>query len=486
MFCASEAHGNACVSALEATCFCVAARHVRGAIEKPMDNDHIKLPEKMGYALGDTASGLYFHTFSQFLMYFYTDVFGLSAAAVGTMFLITRFFDAAIDPFIGMLCDRTQSAYGKFRPWLLWGVIPYMVLGVLTFTVPHFSEDGKLVYAYVTYLGVSAVYSSVNIPYGALMGVMTSQSEERTVLASFRFYGAYVAVFFVNLTLLGLVRVFGDGDEALGYQRTMLFYALLAGGLFFVTFRTTKERVQPPPDQEMSVITDLNQLLRNGPWLAICAIGIVTLIWVSLRNAAVMYFMKYYVQADEAFTTTFLTVGTAGTLSGVAFTKLSERYLGGKKWAYIVLTLAGASVAACFYFVSPTNLTLLFVVHVVSAFLTGPLMPLFWSMIADTADFAEWKFKRRFTGLIFSAGTFSQQTGWALGSAVAGWLLAEYGYQANVEQSLEAIGGIKRLMSFFPSAIAVVAAAAALLYGISPHVAARIQTDLAARKSAQR
>lgn len=450
-----------------------------------MENDDIKLPEKVGYALGDTASVLYFHTFSQFLMYFYTDVFGLSAAAVGTMFLITRFFDAAIDPFIGMLCDRTQSAYGKFRPWLLWGLIPYMVLGVLTFTVPSLSQDGKLVYAYVTYLGVSAAYSIVNIPYGALMGVMTSRAEERTVLATFRFYGAYVAVFFVNLTLLEFVRVFGGGDEAVGYQRTMLLYALLAGALFFVTFKTTKERIQPPADQETNAFTDISQLARNGPWLAICGIGIVTLIWVSLRNAAVMYFMKYYVQAGEELTTTFLTVGTAGTLCGVAFTKASERHLGGKKWAYISLTLASSAVAACFYVVSPTNRTLLFGVHVLSAFLAGPLMPLFWSMIADTADFAEWKFKRRFTGLIFSAGTFSQQSGWALGSAVAGWLLAQYGYEANAVQSLETIGGIKRLMSFFPSAIGVVGAAAALLYGISPHVAERIQSDLAARKNAQ-
>ncbi len=295
-----------------------------------MENERIKVAEKVGYALGDTASVLYFHTFSQFLMYFYTDVFGISAVAVGTMFLITRFFDAAIDPFIGMLCDRTQSKYGKFRPWLLWGLIPYMVLGVLTFTVPDFSEDGKVVYAYVTYLGVSAVYSIVNIPYGALMGVMTSLSEERTVLASFRFYGAYAAVFFVNLTLLKFVRWFGAGDAAVGYQRTMILYALMAGGLFYVTFKTTTERIQPPVDQQGGVLTDLQQLVKNGPWLAICGIGIVTLIWVSLRNAAVMYFMKYYVKADEDLTTTFLTVGTAGTLSGVAFTKLSENYLGAR------------------------------------------------------------------------------------------------------------------------------------------------------------
>jgi GPH family glycoside/pentoside/hexuronide:cation symporter len=450
-----------------------------------MENARLGLQEKVGYALGDTASVLYFHTFSQFLMYFYTDVFGIDANAVGTMFLITRFFDAAIDPFIGMLCDRTRSVYGKFRPWLMWGLFPYMVLGVLTFTVPDFSRDGKVVYAYVTYLAVSAAYSVVNIPYGALMGVMTPVSEERTVLASFRFYGAYAAVFIVNLTLLKFVRWFGAGDEAAGYQRTMLVYALAAGSLFFVTFKTTRERVLPPADQRGGFFTDLSQLMRNGPWLAICGIGIVTLIWVSLRNAAVMYFMKYHVKADEDFTTTFLTVGTLATLSGVAITKTCERSLGGKKWAYVILTLASSSVATGFYFVDVSNLALLFLVHVVSACLAGPLMPLFWSMIADTADYAEWKFERRFTGLIFSAGTFSQQSGWALGSAFAGWLLAGYGYEANADQSTKTVSGIKQLMSFFPWGVALVGAAAALLYGISPEVAKRIQLDLEARKTGQ-
>jgi GPH family glycoside/pentoside/hexuronide:cation symporter len=314
---------------------------------------------------------------------------------------------------------------------------------------------------------------------------MTPRSEERTVLASFRFYGAYVAVFFVNLTMLKLVKSFGNGDEAVGFQRTMVLYALLAGALFFTTFKTTRERVAVPAGQVSDVRQDLVQLVKNKPWLAICGIGILTLIWVSLRNAAVMYFMKYYVQADADLTTWFLTAGTFGTLAGVAFTKLSERYLGGKKWAYIILTLASSLVATGFYFVDIRNLWLLFAIHIVASILTGPLMPLFWSMIADTADYAEWRFKRRFTGLIFSAGTFSQKSGWALGSAIGGWVLAWYGYQANVAQAPDTIDGIKQLMSFIPSLIGVLSAAATLLYGINAKLVRQMETELRQRKAEQ-
>lgn len=447
--------------------------------------DKLRLSEKVGYALGDTASVLYYHTFTQFLMYFYTDVFGIAAAAVGTMFLVTRLGDAAIDPVMGAIADRTQSKHGKFRPWLLWGLIPYVALGIATFTVPGFSGSGKLVYAYVTYVGVSVIYTVVNIPYGALMGVMTHRSEERTVLASFRFYGAYAAVFFVNLTLLKLVRFFGGGDEAAGFQRTMILYASLAGALFFTTFKLTRERVQPPKDQESSLGRDVRALLKNGPWLAVCGIGITTLVWISLRNAAFLYFLKYYMNASEALTTAFLTAGTFGTLLGVAGTKLAERALGGKRGAYIWLTLGTAVVATGFYFVEPGSLVLLFGVHIVSSALQGPLMPLFWSMIADTADYSEWKYRRRFTGLIFSAGTFSQKTGWAFGSAVAGWFLAWYGYEANVVQSAATAAGIKQLMSFVPSAIGLLSAASALLYGITPALALTMEAELGQRKASE-
>jgi GPH family glycoside/pentoside/hexuronide:cation symporter len=441
----------------------------------------LTIREKLAYALGDTAFVLFWHTWSQFLLIFYTDVFGITAMAAGAMFFVTRLVDAFADPFMGLIADQTTSRYGKFRPWLIWGVVPYMVLGVLLFTIPNFSAGGKLIYAYVTYIGVSIVYTMLNIPYSALMGVMTSHSQERTVLASYRFYGAYVAVFIVNLTLLKLVTYFGAGDAATGYQRAMMVYSLMAGILIVIVFLGTKERVQPPRGQVSDVKADLAQLFKNGPLLAVILIGVLTLVWTTLRNSATLYYMKYYIGADDAATSLFLTVGTISVLISVAATGLAERWLGGKKMAFVILTLATGVVTCGYYFVDGRNMPLLYAVTIVSQALTAPLGPLFWSMIADTADYSEWKFGRRTTGLIFSSGTFSQKTGGALGGALAGMYLTWIGYIANRDQTAVTIDGLRAMMSYVPSGIAILAAAAVSLYSITPALNKQIERDLTAR-----
>jgi GPH family glycoside/pentoside/hexuronide:cation symporter len=442
----------------------------------------LSFKEKSGYALGDTAFVLFWHTWSQFLLIFYTDVFGIDAVAVGVMFGVTRLFDAVIDPVMGMIADQTTSRHGRFRPWLIWGVIPYMVLGVLLFTTPEFSENGKLVYAYVTFIGVSVVYTMLNIPYSALMGVLTPHSHERTALASYRFYGAYLGVFIVNLTLLKLVSQLGGGDDAVGYQRTMIIYSLTAGILLLIVFFATKERVQPPLDQTPDVKTDLAQFIRNGPLMAVVLVGVLTLIWMTLRNGAALYYMKYYIGADDATTSAFLTVGTVSVLISVAGTGLAERWLGGKKLAFVILTLATGLVTCGYYFVDRDNMPLLYALMIVSQIFTAPLMPLFWSMIADTADFSEWRSGRRATGLVFSAGTFSQKTGGALGGVLSGSYLGWIGYVANAQQSPEAMDGLKAMMSYLPSVIGIAAAAAVALYGITPALAKQIEYDLAIRR----
>jgi glycoside/pentoside/hexuronide:cation symporter, GPH family len=437
--------------------------------------------EKSGYALGDTAFVLFWHTWSQFLLIFYTDVFGITAMAAGAMFFVTRLVDAFADPIMGLIADQTKSRHGKFRPWLIWGVIPYMVLGVLLFTVPNLAEGGKLIYAYVTYIGVSIVYTVLNIPYSALMGVMTSHSHERTVLASYRFYGAYIAVFIVNLTLLKMVSFFGDGDDATGYQRTMMVYSLIAGVLILIVFLATKERVQPPQGQNSDLKADLAQLFKNGPLLAVILIGVLTLVWTTLRNSATLYYMKYYIGADDAATSLFLTVGTISVLISVAATGLAERWLGGKKKAFVILTLATGIVTCGYFFADGQNVALLYAIVIISQAFTAPLMPLFWSMIADTADYSEWKFGRRTTGLIFSSGTFSQKSGGAIGGALAGMYLAWIGYDPKIELTAASIDGLRAMMSYVPSAIGVVAAAAVVLYSISPSLAKQIERDLSTR-----
>jgi GPH family glycoside/pentoside/hexuronide:cation symporter len=246
--------------------------------------------EKFGYASGDVASCMYFSIFMNFLAYYYTDVFGISAAAFGTMIFIVRTYDWIKDPIMGVIADRTKSRMGKYRPWLLWMVVPYMIMGVLTFTTFDLSPTGKLVYAYTTYIVLLMVYTMINVPYSALMGVMTANSAERTTLSSFRFAGAATANLVVSATLLYLVAFFGKGNDQRGFTLTLVVYALIAGAFFLITFFATKERVEPPPSQKISLRADLSALLKNGPWLVMIAVSLLTIISMAVRNGATIYY----------------------------------------------------------------------------------------------------------------------------------------------------------------------------------------------------
>ncbi len=444
----------------------------------------VGLVEKIGYAVGDTASCLYFQTFSMFLMFFYTDTFGISAAAVGTMLLLTRIWDTANDPMMGMIADRTNTRFGKFRPWILWMIVPYMVIGVATFITPNFTPTGKLIYAYITYTLVTMVYTAINIPYGALLGVMSPNSDERTQLSSFRFIGAFTGNLIIQGLLLLLVKHLGGGNNQLGYPLAMTVFAIMAGGLWFFTFSATKERIQPPKDQKTNVWQDLGDLVKNRPWLVLCLMGILTLIWVSIRNAAMMYYFKYYV-GDEQKAAAFMVVGTVFSLIGVSATTFITRLLGGKKQTFMILTGINAIITALFFFAGPSDYVLMYSTQILGSFVGGPLMPLTWSMYADTADYAEWKFGRRATGLIFSAATFSQKFGWTIGGAVAGWVLAGFGYQPDVTQTELTLKGIRMMMSLLPAAGCVLVLFAAVFYNLNETLQKRIETELQQRKTAE-
>lgn len=436
--------------------------------------------EKIGYAVGDTASCLYWQTFSMFLMIFYTDTFGLAPAAVGTMFLISRFWDAAIDPVMGVIADRTETRFGKFRPWILWGIVPFMVSGVALFLTPNFSPAGKLVYAYVTYTVVMMVYTMVNVPYGALLGVISPRSEDRTRLASFRFIGAFAGNIIIQGGLLYLVKAFGQGNDRLGYPLAMSVFALLAGGLFLYTFASTRERVRPPP-VPTSIAQDVKDLLRNGPWVMLCLMGLATLIYISVRNGATLYYFKYYIQ-DQAAAAPFMVVGTVFSIVGALLTPQLTRLCGGKKAAFIVLTLACTAIMGLFYFIRPTDRVLLYACNIALSVPNAALFPLIWSMYADTADYGEWKNGRRATGLVFSAATFAQKMGWAVGGALAGFLLNAVGFVANVAQSTDSLGGIRHMMSTIPAGISFAVVALGACYSLNNRVERQVGEDLAARK----
>ncbi|MBN2708514.1 MAG: MFS transporter [Calditrichaceae bacterium] len=444
----------------------------------------LNLKEKIGYGVGDTASCLYFQTFSMFLMYFYTDTFGISAAAVGTMFLVTRIWDTANDPIMGMITDRTNTKYGKFRPWILWMIIPYVITGIALFYTPNLSMTGKLIYAYITYTLVTMVYTAINIPYGALLGVMSSNPDQRTQLSSFRFLGAFTGNIIIQGTLIYLVAFYGQGNDQTGYPLAMATFALIAAGLWFFTFSSTKERIQPPKEQQTKVWQDLKDLGRNRPWLVLCVMGVLTLIWVSLRNGAMMYYFNYYV-GDEAKAAPFMVVGTIFSLLGVASTTYVTRILKGKKKAFIVLSALNAALTAVFFIAKPDDFVLMYASHILGSFVGGPLMPLTWSMFADTADYAEWKFGRRATGLIFSAGTFSQKMGWTIGGAIAGWVLAAFSYQPNMVQTEETLVGIRLMMSILPAIGSLLVCVAALFYNLSEEKLLTIEEELVERRKSQ-
>jgi glycoside/pentoside/hexuronide:cation symporter, GPH family len=446
---------------------------------KPTES-YIGWKEKIGYAVGDTASCLYWQTFSMFLMIFYTDTFGITPAAVGLMLLISRFIDAATDPIMGVIADRTKSKYGKFRPWLLWGIIPFGVTGVALFITPDLGPVGKLAYAYITYNLVMMAYTMVNVPYGALLGVISPSSHDRTTLASYRFVGAFAGNIIVQGTLLHLVRIFGQGNDKIGYPLAMCVFASLAGALFFTTFITSKERVQPVAEQS-SVGGDISDLMKNRPWIVLCLMGLATLIYVSIRNAATLYYFKYYIGSQDA-AAAFMVIGTAFSIVGALLAPYFTKLFGSKRTTFIGLTVICLLSFLAFYPVQPGNLALLYGAHIVQSICNAAMMPLIWSMYADTADYGEWRFGRRATGLVFSAGTFSQKMGWAVGGGLAGWMLGWVGFVANQEQTAGSLEGIRRMMSVYPAAIAILAIVIAFAYNLTAKQEQSIKDELAARR----
>lgn len=449
----------------------------------------LRFREKLGYGLGDVASNFFFQVFNLFLLYYYTDIFGLTAAAVGTMFLVTKIFDAVSDPVMGLIADRTHTRWGKFRPYILWGAIPYGLCGYAMFANPDLAYNGKLVYAYVTYSLMMLAYTAVNVPYSALMGVISPASIERTKVASYRFFGAFAAGWLVGTFVTPLKNILGAGDEAQGFRLTMLTFAFISVALFWTTFATTRERVIPPPRQ-CNVRQDFRALLANGPWKALFWAGIFTLINIAVRNGSLLYYFKYYVGDDGAplflifdKTAVFLSSGLLLTLIGVTCTRfLTERFE--KRRLMIILTLLNAAAMATFFFIPPDQYGVMLLVNGFGALVVGPTPALVWSMYADCADYGEWKTGRRTTGLVFSTVQFSHKMGLAIGASLAGLFLSWFGFVANTAQSDSAMLGIRLIFSVFPTAFALLGVLAIYFYPINRDMLHTMERELIARRGA--
>lgn len=457
------------------------------------DQHILSFKEKAAYGLGDFASSMFWKLFSIFLLFFYTDVFGITAAAVGTMFLVTRIWDAANDPLMGILCDRTNSKYGKFRPYLLYGALPFAIVGMLTFSTPDLSANGKLIYAYVTYTLMMMAYTAINVPYASLMGVMTNNTSERTSLASYRFIGAFSGGLFVTSTANYLVEYFGGAGSASGYQWTVGIYAGLAAILFVATFAGTKERLKPTI-KKPELKEDLKDIAKNGPWFIMLGAAISVLIFNSLRDGSILYYFKYYIQdqtvsifgntyelSQGALSSAYLSIWLGTNIIGVLLAKpISSRI--GKKKTFLLSAILSAILSFVIFFIQPDQLGLLFFSNVLIGISAGIVLPLIWAMYADISDYSEWKTGRRATGLIFSSSSMSQKFGWTIGGAISGWLLAVFGFEANVAQTDDALLGIRLMISVIAGLGALLAAGFMFFYKLDEETMKGIEAELIASR----
>lgn len=482
----------------------------------------LSVKEKIGYSLGDVATNFFFQSMILYQNRFYTDTVGLSPAIVGWMFLIVRLSDAAFDPIIGALADRTNTRWGKFRPWILWTAIPFGVIFWLVYVTPNVGPQGKLIYAYFTYILVMLLYSANNTPYSALMGVMTPDVSERTNIARYRFVAALIGQFLIQMLALPLVDKFGAGDSAKGWAVTMAIFGVIIIVCNFVVFSTTRERVLPNPEQKPSLKEDIKNVFTCGPWMAMFIMTLLIFTTLVLRGSSLNYLFTYYMDptAISAFLSKvglatsaagevsawqtaldglgllvkpdhsnaasvgfsfFMVFGSVIQILGILVSKpLADRF--GKKAVFItgmaVTTLATAGV----FLVGPTDMNLMVVLSVIWPLGWGPTVPLLWVMIADVADYSEWKTNRRATAFMYAGILFALKAGLGLGGALGGWVIGIYGYVPNVAQTQHALLGIRLGASLYSTIPFVLCLVCLALYPISKELNLLIQDELAERR----
>jgi len=485
--------------------------------------EKLSFKEKIGYSFGDAAANFVFQTMLIFQLGFYTDVFHISAAAAGTLLLVGRVWDAIFDPFMGVIADKTNTKWGKFRPWILWSAIPYALIFVLAFTTPNFSYTGKLIYAYITYILLMTLYSVNNLPYSALSGVMTADVNERTTLSSYRFIFAMIAAFIVQGLTLPLVSKLGGGDNTIGWTYTISIFAFLSVIFFVITFLTTRERIKPDPAQKSNPKEDFKNLLKNKPWISMFILTLFLFITLALWGSAMFYYFTYYISKADLFNSLnswglvipsgsinlswwdsvlsafgLIIVGDKSNVTSVGFSLfnmsgqlftiigvLCSKWLSskfGKRNVYLVGLLFTSIFTALFILIPSDSINTIYFLNILKSLAYGPTIPLLWAMMGDVADYTEWVTGRRVTGIVFSAIVFALKAGLGLGGALCGWLLSLYGYIPNVIQSDTALTGIKLTASIYPAITFFVGVIALFFYSISKKLNLQIQDELLERR----
>ena len=530
-----------------------------------LNNQKLELSEKIGYALGDGAANIAWRGVATFLFIFYTDVFGINPAAVGLLFLIARFGDGVTDVIMGIICDRTNSKHGKFRPWILWSAVPLGIILSLLFTSPDLSQTGKIVYAYTMYIVFTLVYTANNIPYGALMAVMTGDDKERTSLGSYRMIGAFIGGMVVQGALLFLVAYFGninptikvdkldakkyevivsaredvknvniktnDGiamftwanaeandstnvptqgksfsmqaneeysfivageenlevndltivDQKVGYRNAIYLLSVFLSLFMVLTFTTTKERVQPPKDQETNLGKDLKDLIRNRPWIVLLVIGMLFNVYNSIKQGITVIYFTHYLHNQFLAASFMIALALASIVGAMITSPLGKRY--GKRNLFISALIFSGVVNALFYFCSPENTIGIFTIGIIAEMGAAIFPTLFFAMLGDAADYSEFKNGRRATGLVYSAGSFATKFGGGIAGAIIGLVLASYHYNGQDEVSIQgAVPGIIMLMSWIPAIIALITAGFMTLYPLNQKKMDEITHELSNRR----
>ncbi len=461
--------------------------------------EHLKTSEYVGYAMGDTASNFFFKFFSIFLPYYYVSVWGIPDNALLWMMPAVTLIGAFTDPIMGLIADRTNSRWGKFRPFILFGAIPYGIFGYLMFLGPDLSTNGKIAYAFITYALMLTVYSVINVPYSSLLGVISPSSRTRSVLSSYRFIGAFAGGLLISLFVRPLVAYLGGNgeNETRGFQLTMAIFAVASVIMFWITFATVRERVTPPPKQKTNVIEELGELFRNWPWVMLLVAAVFSMTFVSLQAGSTIFFFTHLFQYAEGVNsktpvflgldhfTVFISVGMLSQVIGTLWLSFLARKLDKRLGAAFLCTVTALSFMA-FYFIPRGNFALFLVANSIAYLAMGPTSALTWALYGDVADYGEWKFGRRSTGLVFSASLFAIKTGGVVGSFLMILFLKQFGFDKALDiQTDNAKFGIALAFSLVPGFIALLKAGALLVYPLNQKRVDEIEKALAERKAAE-
>ena len=466
--------------------------------------------EKFGYSLGDLAANLVFQTLMTYLAYFYTDIYGLNATdATAIMYIVGTVAAFSFNPIIGALADRTNSKWGKFRPWILYTSVPLGLISVMAFSTPNFSYDGKVIYAVITYTLLLLLYASSNLPYSALSGVITGDMKERNSISSYRFVAVMFAQFFVQVFMLPIIIYAGAGDKAIGIEIVMTWLAIIGTIMLLITFFTTKERIVPTEEQKSSVFEDLKDLITNKPWLIMLILTTLTFISLAMKGGSYVYYFENYI--DETRLTVFISPildyltsveinffgndpvsagfglfnagGIIFMIFGIGLSKpLADRY--GKRNIFALFLFISTIFIILFYFFDKSSVELMFGSQILHGFFYGITIPLLWAMIADVADYSEWKTNRRATAIIFSAMMVGLKLGLTIGGGLVVQILGNYGYEANKElaQSEYVVQGVKLLVSIYPAIPFLIGIALLYFYEINKKMETQIEIDLRNRR----